>query len=138
LQKRFKELLSEINNLEPLFVDKVAHKHMKLTKWIHSINLLRWYGMYQNKGNYNAACVIDLKNALAQEYRKYKNINKYIINNYPTADMIKKSMVKMNKKPAKAAVNMNNDIAEEVQNPIVNSLLRGQMLEFKTTEPQNI
>ena len=64
LQKRFKELLSEINNLEPIYVEKVAIKHMQLTKWIHSINLLRWYGKYQNKGNYNTERVIGLKNAV--------------------------------------------------------------------------
>jgi len=112
LQKRFKEFLSEINNLEPIYIEKVAFKHMQLTKWIHSINLLRWYGMYQNKGNYNADCVIDLKNAVTTEYRRYKNINKCITQNYPTADMIKKSMVKINKRaPSKA---INNDICEEI------------------------
>lgn len=56
------------------------------------------------------------------EYRRYKNLNKCISNHYPTADTIKKSMTKMNKRaPAKAAsnANMNNDIAEEIQNPII-------------------
>ena len=51
------------------------------------------------------------------EYRRYKNINKCIINNYPTADTIKKQMTKINKRaPAKMVsnANINNDIAEEI------------------------
>jgi hypothetical protein len=45
---------------------EVIKKHMLFATFMHSMNLLRWYGDIRNRGEYNKDCVFDV----------FENINK--------------------------------------------------------------
>ena len=79
----------------------MAKNHLKITNWAHSVNLLRWYGHYQNNGKYNADSIFDLHSALSEHIASFKEINNIILKDYPSADEIKRILSKGNKKTSK-------------------------------------
>lgn len=103
---------------------------MKITNWAHSVNLLRWYGHYQNSGRYNADCIFDLHDAFSEYITSYKEINNIVLKNYPTADEIKRIIAKTNKKSSKSNT--------EMSTPILDQMLQGDTIQFVVCVPENI
>lgn len=36
---------------------EVAKEYIEISKYVHLINLIRWYGMFRNEGKYNLRCL---------------------------------------------------------------------------------
>lgn len=64
IQSVFPDLMSQLNSLDYQSKRKAVMQHKRIGIFLHSINLLRWYGHYRNKGIYNKDCIYDVRSYL--------------------------------------------------------------------------
>jgi hypothetical protein len=63
-QQQYPGLVQDINHIGDLSKRKVCQRHKTISAYIHSYNLLRWYGTFRNEGKYNSDCIHSVINTL--------------------------------------------------------------------------
>ena len=116
--KRFEDTKKQIVKLmrNSRYCDKAARDRLVLTKHVHTLELMRWYGKYLNKGKYNQDSILNIL-ALVKEYQaEYKLITSLINNQkYPSADqLLKMASKKIGKKDT---IKVSFELGEKEKNP---------------------
>ena len=50
----FQEEIEDFSNKSGVIKQEVIRKYLQMTKFLHTLNLMRWYGQYQMNGKYNS------------------------------------------------------------------------------------
>lgn len=98
---------------------EVARDHMQLSKYVHLINLIRWYGLFRNDGRYNLTCLMTVFEKVDAYLANKETIHSKVKEWYPSVESLKKIKLKINKKKSEGGgsplkVDMNGDIGLSV------------------------
>ena len=87
-------ILDDLNNLDQEAKIEAANFHLEITKVIHTIELMRWYGLYRNGGHYSSDSLFNIKKNLEPMLEKDRELQEKIDLFYPKADQLKKEKTK--------------------------------------------
>ena len=72
---------------------EAVRRHMVFATFMHSMNLLRWYGDIRNRGEYNKDCVFDVFENIIKVHEEQKVVKaKFKALGYPTVAQLKKHL----------------------------------------------
>jgi hypothetical protein len=83
VQIYYPNLLNEINKIGQESKERVCKRHMQTTRFLHSLNLLRFFGEHKNGGVYNMECLIFTHRILSSIFKENEELQIYIDDWYP-------------------------------------------------------
>ena len=86
--QQYPDFVQDINLIGDISKRKVCQRHKAISSYVHSYNLLRWYGVDRNNGKYNSDCIVSIIKQLTEMMSENDKLFEYIRLNYPTADML--------------------------------------------------
>ena len=91
---RIKLLLTGVDEESRL---EAARSQFELAKFVHSVNLLRWYGEIRNKGQYNKDCVFSVYRVIERKLGERAQIKAKIEKWFPSAEILEKHFAQSRK-----------------------------------------
>ena len=89
IQAVFPDFMGQLNSIDPQSKRKAVMQHKRLGIFLHSLNLLRWYGHYRNKGEYNKDCVYQVRSYIQELIVERESFKPYIEDMFPSPHSIK-------------------------------------------------
>jgi len=94
LKHKYPVLTNELSSVDEESKELAAAQHMYISKYIHTIDLMRWYGKFQNNGQYNKDGFLAILQKLKELYNLHGTYKQKIKKAYPSLDFLRKVYVK--------------------------------------------
>ena len=89
LKTKYPDLPEEIRALDEPSKARAAQEILDVSKYLHTIDLMRWYGKYQNGGEYNKEGLLKIYGKLKEMCTDHANYDEEIKRYPPPASLRK-------------------------------------------------